>query len=44
MLAHSIADPRILRLIEQWLRTSVLDSDAWHETDRETPQEPGTRP
>lgn len=26
MVAHRIADPRILRLIELWLRTGVLES------------------
>ena len=38
MLAHRIADPRILRLIRQWLEAGILESDEWHETDRGTPQ------
>ncbi|WP_158044788.1 group II intron reverse transcriptase/maturase [Skermanella pratensis] len=44
MLAHRIADPRILRLIELWLRAGVLESDEWHETDRGTPQGAGISP
>lgn len=44
MLAHRIADPRILRLIEQWLRAGVLESDVWYETDRGTPQGAGISP
>jgi RNA-directed DNA polymerase len=44
MLAHRIADPRILRLIELWLRAGVLESDVWHETDRGTPQGAGISP
>ncbi|CAO3440943.1 reverse transcriptase domain-containing protein [Azospirillum endophyticum] len=37
MLAHRIADPRILRLIELWLRAGALESAVWYETDRGTP-------
>lgn len=44
MMAHRIADPRILRLVERWLRAGVLESDAWHETDRGTPQGAGISP
>jgi RNA-directed DNA polymerase len=44
MLAYRIADPRILRLIEQWLRAGVLESGEWHETDRGTPQGAGISP
>ncbi|MGF7213860.1 group II intron reverse transcriptase/maturase, partial [Skermanella aerolata] len=44
MLAHRIADPRILRLIELWLRAGVLESDEWHETDRGAPQGAGISP
>ena len=44
MLAHRIADPRILRLIELWLRAGVLESGEWHETDRGTPQGAGISP
>jgi RNA-directed DNA polymerase len=34
MVAHRIADPRILRLIELWLRARVLESGEKQETDR----------
>ena len=44
MLAHRIADPRILRLVELWLRAGVLESGEWHETDRGTPQGAGISP
>ena len=29
MLAHRIADPRVLRLIERWLEAGVLESGQW---------------
>lgn len=38
MVAHRIADPRILRLIELWLRAGVMESGEWHETTVGTPQ------
>ncbi|WFU20620.1 group II intron maturase-specific domain-containing protein [Bradyrhizobium sp. CB3481] len=38
MVAHRIADPRILRLIGLWLRAGVLESGEKQETDRGTPQ------
>ena len=44
MLAHRIADPRILRLIRMWLEAGILESDEWHETDRGTPQGAGISP
>ena len=44
MLAHRIADPRILRLIRLWLEAGILESDEWHETDRGTPQGAGISP
>ncbi len=44
MVAHRIADPRILRLIRQWLRAGILESNEWRETDRGTPQEAGISP
>ncbi len=44
MLAHRIADPRILRLIELWLCAGVLESGEWRETDRGTPQGAGISP
>jgi RNA-directed DNA polymerase len=44
MVAHRIADPRVLRLIRQWLEAGILESDEWHETDRGTPQGAGISP
>ena len=44
MLAHRIADPRILRLIRQWLRAGILESGEWRETDEGTPQGAGISP
>src|SRR5580692_10925468 len=44
MLAHRIADPRILRLVRMWLEAGILESDEWFETDRGTPQGAGTSP
>lgn len=44
MLAHRIADPRILRLVRMWLEAGILESDEWFETDRGTPQGAGISP
>ena len=44
MLAHRIADPRVLRLIRKWLEAGILESGEWHETDRGTPQGAGISP
>jgi group II intron reverse transcriptase/maturase len=38
MLAHRIADRRLLRLIRKWLRAGVLESDEWMKTEQGTPQ------
>jgi group II intron reverse transcriptase/maturase len=38
MVAHRIADRRILRLIRQWLRAGVMESGEWKETELGTPQ------
>ncbi len=38
MVARRIADPRILRLIKQWLRAGVLEGDKWFKTLEGTPQ------
>lgn len=44
MVAHRIADPRILRLIQMWLEAGVLESNELHETERGTPQGSGISP
>jgi retron-type reverse transcriptase len=44
MLAHRIADLRILRLVRMWLEAGILESDEWFETDRGTPQGAGISP
>lgn len=44
MLAHRIADPRVLRLIGQWLKAGVLESGDWQETRQGTPQGAGISP
>ena len=44
MLAHRIADPRILRLVRSWLDAGILESGEWRETDRGTPQGAGISP
>jgi group II intron reverse transcriptase/maturase len=44
MLAHRVADPRILRLVRMWLEAGILESNAWHETDKGTPQGAGIGP
>src|SRR6185436_15140600 len=35
---HRIADPRVLRLIRQWLRAGVLEDGTWTRTEEGTPQ------
>jgi RNA-directed DNA polymerase len=44
MVAHRIADPRVLRLIRMWLEAGILESGEWHETDKGTPQGAGISP
>jgi RNA-directed DNA polymerase len=44
MMAHRIADPRVLRLIKQWLRVGVLENGEWQETVEGTPQGAGISP
>ena len=44
MLAHRIADPRVLRLVRMWLEAGILESGEWHETERGTPQGAGISP
>ena len=44
MLAHRVADPRILGLIRGWLGAGVLDGNVWSETVEGTPQGAGISP
>ena len=44
MLAHRIADPRVLRLIERWLEAGVLESGQWKAVEAGTPQGSGISP
>jgi len=44
MLAHRIADRRVLGSIRQWLKAGVLDSGVWSETVEGTPQGSGISP
>lgn len=37
-LEHRIADKRVLRLIQKWLKAGVIEDGAWSETERGTPQ------
>jgi RNA-directed DNA polymerase len=44
MVAHRIADPRVLRLIRRWLKAGILESGEWTVADRGTPQGAGISP
>lgn len=44
MVAHRIADPRVLRLIRRWLEAGVLESGTWMAVDAGTPQGSGISP
>ena len=37
-IQHRVADRRILRLIQKWLKAGVLEEGEWSETERGTPQ------
>jgi RNA-directed DNA polymerase len=37
-LEHRIADPRVLRLIQKWLKAGVIEDGTWVECDEGTPQ------
>ena len=41
---HRVADPRILRLIQKWLKAGVLEEGQWSETEVGTPQGSGISP
>jgi len=38
MVAQRIADPRVIRLIQQWLAAGVLESGEWQPSETGTPQ------
>jgi RNA-directed DNA polymerase len=44
MVAHRVADRRILRLISGWLRAGVMEGQRWSETEQGTPQGSGISP
>ncbi len=44
LLAHRIVDPRVIRLIRQWLRSGILESGEWRESVEGTPQGAGISP
>jgi len=44
ILRHRIADERILRLVEGWLRAGILEGGRWSETIEGTPQGAGISP
>jgi len=35
---HRVADHRILRLIQKWLKAGVMEDGTWSETKKGTPQ------
>jgi retron-type reverse transcriptase len=37
-MGRRIADPRILRLIQKWLKAGVMEDGVWTETEAGTPQ------
>jgi group II intron reverse transcriptase/maturase len=41
---HRVADPRILRLIQKWLKAGVMEAEQWSETEVGTPQGSGISP
>lgn len=41
---HRVADPRILRLIQKWLKAGVMEEGQWLETEEGTPQGSGISP
>ena len=44
MVAHRIADPRVLRLLERWLKAGILESGQWEPVEAGTPQGSGISP
>lgn len=44
MVAHRIADPRVLRLIRRWLEAGILEGGEWKAVETGTPQGAGISP
>jgi len=44
MVAHRVADRRVLKLIWGWLKAGVLEGTQWNQTERGTPQGAGISP
>lgn len=44
MVAHQIADQRVLRLIRGWLKAGVMEGGEWKESEQGTPQGSGISP
>lgn len=44
LVQHRVADPRILRLIQKWLKAGVMEDGQWRETEEGTPQGSGISP
>src|SRR6266436_4414026 len=38
LIEYRIADPRVLRLIQKWLKAGVIEDGVWSETEAGTPQ------
>lgn len=43
-IQHRVADPRMLRLIQKWLKAGVMEEGQWSETEVGTPQGSGISP
>jgi RNA-directed DNA polymerase len=44
MVAHRVADPRVIRLIRRWLKAGILEGGEWKAVDAGTPQGAGISP
>jgi RNA-directed DNA polymerase len=44
LVQQRVADPRILRLIQKWLKAGVMEEGQWRETEEGTPQGSGISP
>jgi group II intron reverse transcriptase/maturase len=44
LVQHRVGDPRILRLIEKWLKAGVMEEGKWLKTEVGTPQGSGISP